>query len=296
MAIRLFDKPPSMSATPAGVEDYVRGDAASAFNAYQGRQPGLLTAIGRALSGVSAPFLGDFDYAMKQQALQQKQDEADNEFRRYLMLSGKGRGVFTIGPDGNLISIGNIGTKDIVAKDPYAPTADMRNQGKATQQAGALFKDLRKRSEALKGSYAGIGEIGKSVVNRGKGESAAYKTYMANLPGSAVSIYRALTGDTRLSDADAQSRALPFLWNPTEHEDTRTEKNNFIQSMIDARERLMSSGRYSEGVIPWEDIVEEAGQEVTPENGDIQTFNIGKKRYDIPKDKVPAFKKAKGIK
>lgn len=295
--IPMFDKAPSMSATPAGVEDYVAGDAKTAFDSYQGRQPGLLTGIGRALSGVSAPFLGDFEYAMKQQKLQQQTDEADNEFRRYLLMSGKGQQIFTIDPTtGGVVPIGVVPKGSKVVTNPNAPTADMKNQRTTTKQASALFKDLKTRSEALKGGYEGMGEIAKGAVNRGKGESAKYRTYMSNLPGTAVSLYRAVTGDTRLSDADAQARALPLLWHPSEDVDTRSDKNNHIQTMLDARERLLGSGQYPDGVVPWEAVLGEAKQDVTPDNGDMQMFNVNGTKYNIPKDKIDAFKKAKGIK
>lgn len=41
--------------------------------------------------------------------------------------------------------------------------------------------------------------------------SDAIKAYEDSKPGTAVTLYRSITGDTRLSDADAAQRALPFL-------------------------------------------------------------------------------------
>lgn len=41
--------------------------------------------------------------------------------------------------------------------------------------------------------------------------SDAIKSYEDAKPGTAVTVYRSITGDTRLSDADAAARAMPFL-------------------------------------------------------------------------------------
>lgn len=41
--------------------------------------------------------------------------------------------------------------------------------------------------------------------------SDAIKAYEDHKGGTAVSVYRSITGDTRLSDADAQARALPYM-------------------------------------------------------------------------------------
>lgn len=63
-----------------------------------------------------------------------------------------------------------------------------------------------------------LGTVGAAKVLGGEREimgvkigSDAAKEYEDAKPGAAVSVYRAMTGDTRLSDADAQARALPFL-------------------------------------------------------------------------------------
>jgi len=124
------------------------------------------------------------------------------------------------------------------------PTADMKNMLKSTQQAYSLVDNLDKQAQKLKGGYAGIGEIMKGAVNRGSGKSADYRLYLSQLPAAAVSIYRGVTGDTRLSDADAQARAYPILWHPSEHIDTRKKKNDFVKYMIKGREILLKKGDF----------------------------------------------------
>lgn len=132
-------------------------------------------------------------------------------------------------------------------KDPNAPTADARNALITTKQSESLVEGVIKQSESLKGGYEGIKEIGKGALNRGKGESAKYRTYLSTMPATAVSIYRAVTGDTRLSDSDAQARAYPLLWHPSEDVDVRTQKNDYIKSMVLARKALLSSGSFTKG-------------------------------------------------
>jgi len=157
-----------------------------------------------------------------------------------------------------------------VIPNPNAPTADMRNQGVSASQARILWDDLKGQSEGLKGGYAGLFEKGKAVVNRGSGDSANYKLYTDSLPSSAVALYRALTGDTRLSDADAKARALPLLWEPSESTDLRDKKNSFIDRMIGAREKLLNSGKYADGFIPLNDIQKAAKEESTSSPNDVR--------------------------
>lgn len=49
-----------------------------------GRQGGL-SAIGKALSGISAPFVGDMDWALKNNQMDMQQQQADMEFQKFLI-------------------------------------------------------------------------------------------------------------------------------------------------------------------------------------------------------------------
>jgi hypothetical protein len=163
--------------------------------------------------------------------------------------------VYGITPEGGLGVIGQVpkGSQvvvppntqiDIAQRKAAMPTADMKNALTTTRQAKSLINSVVKQSESLEGGYKGAMEIGKAAINRGKGESAKYRTYLSTMPATAVSIYRAVTGDTRLSDSDAQARAYPLLWHPNEDVDVRKQKNDYIQSMVLAREALLSSGKF----------------------------------------------------
>jgi len=72
---------------------------------------------------------------------------------------------------------------------------------------------LKQAKDLLKGIPTGLPTAGRSLLgNVSKGNMfAKERTYNQLKPALAVGLYRALTGDTRLSDADAQARALPIL-------------------------------------------------------------------------------------
>jgi len=80
----LFDKPPTIDVTAPGIEDYVSGKSGQ-IGTYSPRQHGWMTILGRALSGGTAPFLGNMDWAVEQQKMQMLQDQNDMEFQKYLM-------------------------------------------------------------------------------------------------------------------------------------------------------------------------------------------------------------------
>jgi hypothetical protein len=163
--------------------------------------------------------------------------------------------IYGITPEGGLGVIGQVPRGSQVVVPPATqismaqekakmPTADMKNALTTTRQAKSLINSVVKQSESLEGGYAGAMQIGKAAINRGAGSSAKYRTYLSTMPATAVSIYRAVTGDTRLSDSDAQARAYPLLWHPNESVDVRKQKNDYIQSMVLAREALLSSGKF----------------------------------------------------
>lgn len=233
---------------------------------YQTARIGGLSALGRALSGIAAPFAGDFQYGQKQYEADLKQQQADMEFAALLeknrmmnqAQSNAMKNVYTTDAGGNLVPVGVVPKGSQVISNPNAPTADMKNQAIGAQQARILWDELKSQSQGLKGGYEGMFEMGKAALNRGKGESGNYSLYTENLPSSAVSLYRALTGDTRLSDSDAKSRALPLLWQPSQDVSLRTKKNEFIDKMVMSREKLLLSGKYKDGVIPLVDLKKEA--------------------------------------
>lgn len=66
------------------------------------------------------------------------------------------------------------------------------------------------------------------------------RLYDQNRPATAVSLYRALTGDTRLSDADARARALPLLPTGGEPKEVQQKKIKFLREGIQRRKRVLA--------------------------------------------------------
>ena len=66
------------------------------------------------------------------------------------------------------------------------------------------------------------------------------RLYDQNRPATAVSLYRALTGDTRLSDADAKARALPLLPSAGEPKAVQQKKIAFLREGIQRRKRVLA--------------------------------------------------------
>jgi len=242
-------------------------------NPYQGYKDhpflmGLSTmamGIGEGMTG--RPFLTNFNnnlHEQKQAQLKYKQWQEEQRIAREKLEADAKQQVplITIGKNGEPVMQGMIPKGSVVRQDPETivniarakseiPTADMKNQLKTAQQASALISDLRAQAETLKGGYAGILKQGEAFVTRGAGKSGDYKMYEDLSKSGAVAFYRAVTGDTRLSDQDAADRAYPLMWKTDEDESLKGKKFDFLERMIDARQELLSSGKYSEGdVIP----------------------------------------------
>lgn len=84
MALKLFDQQ-AYSFQPTTHDSYAKRNAnpvnSAATPGYAPRQQGFLSLFGTALSGAVAPFVGDTDWLQKQQEMQLKQQQADQEFQ-----------------------------------------------------------------------------------------------------------------------------------------------------------------------------------------------------------------------
>lgn len=141
-----------------------------------------------------------------------------------------------------------------------APTADIKMQKIRIQNQIQNIDLLEKEASELKGGYSGMAEIAKATVTRGE-QGSKEMMYMRKLPAMGVSLYRDLTGDTRLSDADAQARALPLLWNPTLSPKLREPMFNDTKLYLEARKTLIQKGAYkidpetNEPITPINDVI-----------------------------------------
>lgn len=98
----------------------------------------------------------------------------------------------------------------------------------------------------LKGRYAGIGS---KVVGGGEfpgvseAQSIGAVTYNAMRPGIAAGLYRAVTGDDRISDMDAAQRALPFVPDLSLTPKAFQERLDLIRSAIRRRKESILKAR-----------------------------------------------------
>lgn len=86
MALSLFDRQ-AMTFTPAERTSYMNNTVspiAGSQSGYAPRQMGMLSLLGRSLSGVGAAFAGDTQWLQRQQKLDQEQYQADLEWRAAL--------------------------------------------------------------------------------------------------------------------------------------------------------------------------------------------------------------------
>lgn len=89
------------------------------------------------------------------------------------------------------------------------------------------------------------------IARSGQGFKEA-ATYDKVRKAYAVSLYRAMTGDTRLSDADAESRALPLIPTTIMDQGQRDELLGFIEEALEVRKKNAESGISN---ISWDDIL-----------------------------------------
>ena len=125
------------------------------------------------------------------------------------------------------------------------PTAKQKQDLDAVTSGEAFINQLEKDASSLPSSWEGIGANIKNIVKRGE-SNPDLEVYNDNRPALAVNLYRMLTGDTRLSDADAAARALPLLWSADEGPTVRTKKFAKMKTLIKARKSAIQSGKYTQ--------------------------------------------------
>jgi hypothetical protein len=168
------------------------------------------------------------------------------------------------------------------------PSAKMKEDLMSVNNQIALLDSLESQAKKIPGGWAGIGNSLVGIVTRGEDWNGVglknvdeTKLYNANKPAMAVSIYRALTGDTRLSDADAKARALPLLWDVSEGESIKKKKFAFIKEALMKRKQMISNGKYT---------VDADGQFVTP-----LSSLLGESEDSLESDQLQSLADRKGV-
>lgn len=122
---------------------------------------------------------------------------------------------------------------------------DLDKINNVIQLTGTLDKVLDKIPAGIQGGFESV--ISKSGY--GFPDAAAYNRTRS---AAAVSFYRASTGDTRLSDADAEARALPLLSTPGMSKPQRDALQSLRNEMLNDRKTQLEKGIQE---VPWDSII-----------------------------------------
>ena len=154
------------------------------------------------------------------------------------------------------------------------PTVQKQNDLLAAKQQLSNIKGMRTLAESIPSGIVGRVGSGTLAAISGGAMSTNKQLYDKQRPAFAVSLYRALTGDTRLSDADAKARALPLLWKVGEADAVRKKSFDYIEKALGSRINLIQSGKYKQNtegdfITPLEDVLAGANNL----NSNLQSFD-----------------------
>ena len=122
-------------------------------------------------------------------------------------------------------------------------TADAQNQLNRIKQLKGVTREMEKLAVTLPTDLPrAAGTFGISKLTGGRFGTESIKTYSDAIPAASAGVYRAITGDNRLSDEDAAARARPLFWHPLEGEGLREGKYAFLNFMMDEAEKGITPG------------------------------------------------------
>ena len=127
--------------------------------------------------------------------------------------------------------------QDMKAK---SPTAKQKDDLANINNVETLLLNMEKDAQSVPAGYGGVLSQVGGFITRG-GSQTNTVVYNDQRKAVAVALYRALTGDTRLSDADAAARALPLLWKPDEAPEVRTMKFQKLKQLLSDRKQAVST-------------------------------------------------------
>ncbi len=124
---------------------------------------------------------------------------------------------------------------------PTAPKVLPKDGNGTAADPKSLISTLDTMEKILQTSPSGpvAGRVAGAVGSvTGGGMQTNTKLYNDMLPATAVGIYRAVTKDTRLSDADAQARAIPIMPKPSEDPALQAKKIAFLRSALSSGQTM----------------------------------------------------------
>jgi hypothetical protein len=236
--------------------------------------------------------------AQIEQQVKQSDPYQQNLLRMMEAFSPKAGAIDTTGTDesGNVVGIdrndyfmkptfGSSGPSFSLEMKPEAALRNKLKEQKATQELKSQISPKKQQDDLQKAQLAyqnlgylrdkaknlptGYGAIGTNFGNFfSRGEvNPELALYEKQMPAMAVAVYRDITGDTRLSDSDAQARAYPLLWNARRGEGKSIREGVFndLEKLYKARISLIQKGQYKsnpkdpeEMITPIEDVLNEA--------------------------------------
>ena len=174
-------------------------------------------------------------------------------------------GVTLENPQANLANRKAEQLQDVEMKSYITPEKQKQDLQKAKLAAQSLNYMKDKAKNLPTGGKAMASNVGNFLTRGALNPQLAL--YEKQMPAMATTIYREITGDTRLSDQDAESRALPLLWDARKGEANAIKEGVFedLDKLYQARIRLIEKGSYkpnpkdpSEFITPMEDVMAEA--------------------------------------
>jgi hypothetical protein len=142
----------------------------------------------------------------------------------------------------------------------------VQTQSGMLDQAEQMLKNLPDGGvmEGLKGIAAKVPLVGSTVAG-------PEKTYQDFTPAFATAVYRAQTGDTRLSDADAAQRAYPLLPALSDTRDVREHKMSIIRDLFNNRQKIVQQQQGVSRNLPGSTITAPPPPSAVPQGG-MQSF------------------------
>ena len=113
-------------------------------------------------------------------------------------------------------------------------TSDQQTQVSIIDSQIGNIGEMKKLLDKIPTGARGASASAAAKLTGGKTSPEA-KNYSDLVNANAVAIYRAYTGDTRLSDADAQERAYKLLPSPYESKETREKKLKILKQAMNSR-------------------------------------------------------------
>ncbi len=159
-------------------------------------------------------------------------------------------------------------TKALAEAKSSVPTAKIKDDLSSLNSQIINLQQVKQLADSVPaGRIAGSTSGFISSVTGGEHQTNT-RQYLKERPAYAVSFYRAATGDTRLSDADAKSRALPLFWHPTESGKIKELSFARMQKILETRRKMILEGRYQvsedgDFITPLQDVMAEAGVDIS---------------------------------